>query len=99
MYTKIINNAETLIKPPTSDRLKAGCVVLRTGKDVGEHITENKEEILIILQGKASIVCENQTKDVTQKTMVFIPKNKKHNVINKSKGILRYIYIVNPLNE
>lgn len=98
MYTKTITAMESLIKPPISNRLKAGCVVLKTGKDVGKHSTNNKEEVLVILQGKAKVVCENETINVEKGTLVFIPKNKKHNVINKSKEVLKYIYIVTPID-
>jgi len=97
MYTKTITVTESLIKPPLSDKLKSGYVILKTNEEVGIHTTDNKEEILIILQGKARIICENETKDVKAETMVFIPKNKKHNVINKTKEILKYIYVVSPV--
>jgi mannose-6-phosphate isomerase-like protein (cupin superfamily) len=99
VYTKIITSTESLIKPPISNTLRAGCVELKTNEEVGEHITDNKEEILVILRGKAHVVCENEITDINEGIMVFIPKNKKHNVINKSREILKYIYIVSPLNK
>lgn len=94
MYTKTISVTETLIKPPLSEKLKSGCVVLKKNQEVGEHVTKDKEEILIILQGKARIICENEIRDVDNGTFVFIPKNKKHNVVNRSREVLKYIYVV-----
>lgn len=36
--------------------LKAGRIVLLPGEDVGEHTTEKKEEILIVLRGTATLL-------------------------------------------
>jgi len=94
MYTKAITIQESLIKPPLSQKLKSGCVILKPGECVGEHYTSEKEEILVILKGIATIEIEKETTELTQNTLGFIPEGKMHNVWNKTKEELQYIYIV-----
>lgn len=43
-----------LIKPDQSVRLHAGYITLQPGESVGEHSTEEREEIIIVLQGEGS---------------------------------------------
>ena len=38
--------------PPDSATMRSGLVVLFPGDDVGEHSTENCEEIVIVLEGQ-----------------------------------------------
>lgn len=46
---------ESLIKPPVSSVLKSGRVVLAPSESVGEHVTVQREELIIVLKGKAKI--------------------------------------------
>lgn len=97
MYIKTVNSPGSLVKPPISEKLKSGCVILKTGEAVGEHTTDAREEILVILEGMATVICESETAEVKPGSIVYIPENKKHNVINKSPEVLKYIYIVTPI--
>lgn len=53
--------------------------------------------MLIILQGRASIECESETVEVDARSIIYIPRNARHNVMNKSPGDLMYIYLVTPV--
>lgn len=46
---------ESLIKPPASEILKSGRVFLAPGESVGEHVTLQREEMIIVLRGSAVI--------------------------------------------
>lgn len=46
---------ESLIKPPISAMIKSGRVVLSSGESVGEHVTVQREELIIVLRGVATI--------------------------------------------
>lgn len=94
MFIKSLKLAGSLIKPPKSKNIKAGLVILKKGEEVGEHITENREEVIIIIQGQARVFLEGQGKTVKQNSLVFIPENKKHNLKNISKKTLKYLYVV-----
>ena len=94
MHVKVLNVAGPLLQPPTSERLKSGYVILKHGEEVGEHRTDDREEMLISLQGRASITCESETVEVDAISVVYIPRNARHNVMNKSSCDLKYIYLV-----
>ena len=72
---------------------RAGLVMLNEGESVGEHSTENKEEALIILEGKAGIICGKRIIKAGRDNFIYIPPKTKHNLKNTGKGILKYIYI------
>ncbi len=99
MLTKKIDTRGLLINPPSTERLTAGCTILRTGEAVGEHTTENREEFLVILQGTAQVSCSGETQRVSQGHLVYIPKNQKHNVLNVGEGVLKYVFIVTPVES
>jgi mannose-6-phosphate isomerase-like protein (cupin superfamily) len=74
--------------------LKAGLVTLKPQESIGEHRTESKEEVLIILKGHATIYFGTGKKvKASQNTFVFIPLETLHNVENSSNKILQYLYV------
>jgi mannose-6-phosphate isomerase-like protein (cupin superfamily) len=97
MYSKVISVKESLLKPPISQKLKSGCVILKPGTCVGEHCTDNKEEILLVLNGTAEVEIEGEKNILSEHMIGYIPEGKRHNVWNISKKDLRYIYIVTPI--
>ncbi len=94
MHVKVLNAAGPLLKPPTSERLKSGYVILKHGEEIGEHRTDDREEMLIILKGRASITCESETVEVNAHSVVYIPRNARHNLMNKLSSDPKYIYLV-----
>lgn len=95
MIIKDLNKIGRALSLEETKSLKAGVVILQKGEEIGEHITENKEEAIIVLSGQATVDVEgedSQTVDVRQ--LVYIPPNKKHNVKNTSDNQLHYLYLV-----
>lgn len=89
-----------LESPAQTKSLRSGYVNLKPGQDVGEHITEAKEEIIIVFNGRAEISCQNQLSLTAGKnSVVYIPPETKHNVKNIGRQILRYVYITTPLKS
>jgi putative monooxygenase len=84
----------SLVKPPQSMRLKAGRVTLMPGEEVGEHVTEGKEELIVVLKGEASLFLEGKAVKLRAGETRFIPVNTRHNVKNLSSGKLEYVYAV-----
>ncbi|TAM37526.1 cupin domain-containing protein [bacterium] len=74
--------------------LRSGLVNLGPRESVGEHKTENKEEVIIILKGSA-VICHGKNKKIKapQNTFVYIPPETVHNVKNSGRRILRYLYV------
>lgn len=70
---------------------------LEPGQEVGAHVTTGKEEILIILEGTATVRCEEEITQVPEGHIVYIPKETDHNVQNNGDCTLKYVYVVTPL--
>ncbi len=93
-----LDTTKSLIKPPISQRLKAGMVVLKKGEEIGQHSTHDKEEALIILAGQATLAIKDITKKVQANYLVYIPKDTLHNVRNENNSTLKYVYLTTLLN-
>lgn len=81
------------LKPPVSNNIKSGYVILHTGEEIGEHITDKKEEVIYIVEGEAKITIEGVEEYAESGSMIYIPPQKKHNVKNESDENLKYIYV------
>jgi len=89
---------KSIIKPPRSNRLKSGRVKLKHKEEVGWHITEKKEELIIVIKGEAIILFDKKRIKVSAGETFYIKPETKHNVKNISKKELEYIYVVSLLN-
>lgn len=83
-----------LIKPPESKKLKACRVTLSPGEEVGEHVTEKREELIIILKGTATLLKENESIELKEEEAHYINEGVKHNIKNNSNKDLEYVYAV-----
>lgn len=93
MLVKKLENAGRVFCPPETQRLKAGYVILQPGGKMKQHSTNNKEEILIILEGKATVITEEE-KEIGKGECVFFPMQTMHEVVNNSKERVSYLYVV-----
>jgi mannose-6-phosphate isomerase-like protein (cupin superfamily) len=74
--------------------LRSGLVTLKPQELIGEHKTENKEEVIIVLRGSATIYFgRNKKLKAAQNTFVFIPPETLHNVKNSGNKNLQYVYV------
>jgi mannose-6-phosphate isomerase-like protein (cupin superfamily) len=74
--------------------LCCGLVTLKPQELIGEHKTEGKEEVLIILKGRATVYSgKNKILQASRNTFVFIPAETLHNVRNSGNKILQYLYV------
>lgn len=79
--------------------LCSGLVALKPGKSIGEHKTDNKEEVLVIIKGNATIYYgKSKSIKAGQNTFIYIPPETVHNVKNSGSKILRYVYITAKVN-
>lgn len=84
--------------PPQTKGMRSGLVILKPGKEIGEHSTADKEEVLIILESRAKVSLEKHPTLVAQAgSLVYIPPNTSHNVTNIGRKLLKYVYIVAPI--
>jgi len=95
MIIKKVDNPGRLLGLEETKQVKSGLVVLKPGENVGLHITEKREEVIVILEGNAMVEDEKERQNVTVGQIIYIPPETKHNVTNIGDNNLRYIYIVN----
>ncbi len=80
---------------PQTAGMRSGHVNLMPGQEIGEHSTDNREEAIIILKGKAQVLSEKSDPiTVESESLVYIPANTKHNIKNIGQDVLRYVYVV-----
>lgn len=84
----------TLVSRTDSQQLHPGYVVLEPGKDVGEHTTENGEELIMMFEGKGEVVFNGRMEVVKAPCVVLVPAHTVHNVWNTSETLLKYVYVV-----
>lgn len=83
---------------PSTAGFRSGQVILQPGESIGEHATRNKEEVIVIFEGRAEISSERGPSLIADKESVsYIPPETKHNVKNVGSTVLRYIYLVSPV--
>jgi mannose-6-phosphate isomerase-like protein (cupin superfamily) len=77
-----------------NDRMHAGKITLAPGEDVGEHITEKREELIVVLKGVATIVEESLIIEKKAGETHHVAESIRHNVRNDGTDTLEYIYVV-----
>ena len=76
--------------------LCSGFVTLKRDKSIGLHSTGKKEEIIIVLEGKAQVSIAGKSFILKDRMMLYIPLNTMHNVKNIDIHPLKYIYVTAP---
>jgi len=89
--------SESILKPPISAILKCGKVSLLPNESVGEHITDKREEVIIVVKGTATLRKGEKTFIIHENETHFIPEGTVHNVLNNSSESLEYYYVVSLL--
>lgn len=82
-----------VILPPESSRIKSRRILLAPGEDVGEHVSEGREEMIVILKGTATIMADGKPFEVGEGECHYIKEGVRHNVINRSPEGLEYVYV------
>jgi len=91
-------NYSPLFKPPLTRKLKSGRVRLSPGEDVGEHTTEKREEVIVVLKGRATLDIEGRSIVLKEGDAHYIEEGKIHNILNKTNREVEYIYVVGLFN-
>jgi mannose-6-phosphate isomerase-like protein (cupin superfamily) len=74
--------------------LSSGLVRLKPKESAGEHSTKDREEIIIILKGKARVRYGRRGRFILrEKSLVYFPCRTRHNVENVGSRALEYTYI------
>jgi len=86
--------------PPSTVRMKSGMVSLESGESVGVHNTDNKEELIIVLEGKGEMVFDDfNSVKLSIGENAYCPPFTEHNIINTNNKTLKYVYVVSLLGD
>jgi quercetin dioxygenase-like cupin family protein len=81
--------------PPGNKTLRSGLVQLLPGEDVGDHSTDQKEELIIVLEGEGALKLNGtDALSISRGAVAYCPPDTEHNVVNTGVGMLRYVYVV-----
>ena len=81
------------LSPPDARTLSSSCVRLAPGQRVGEHSTEDREELILVLEGEATLLAAGEATTVRQGSAAYVPPGTRHDVENREGGPLVYIYV------
>ncbi len=85
---------ESLLRPPESKVLKSGRVILSKGEEIGQHVTDRREEIIIVLKGTATFIGDGQEIKLSAGKTHYVKEGVTHNVRNDTDEELEYVYVV-----
>ncbi len=87
-YQRLVN------KDLGSSGLKSGHVVLKAGENIGEHSTNEREEIIIVLRGEGkAVVDKNKIFTIKGNHVLYIPPQTTHDIKNSGKKDLEYVFV------
>ena len=88
-YTRLFS-----IKNGDAISFRSGYVTLKENENIGEHNTEDAEEILIILEGKGELYINGREKlNFEEGTAVYIPPDTVHDVRSIGSSPLEYVFV------
>jgi len=73
--------------------LRGRVEIKNPGEETGAHVTEGREEVIIVLEGTATVYCEEARLMVRAGHSLFIAEGVLHNVRNEGRKNLRYVYV------
>jgi len=85
---------------PQTCGMRSGRVYIEPGQSCGRHSTKHHEELLVFLSGRGLLLIgEQDSHQVGQGKVCYIPPNTGHDVKNTGTEQLTYIYCVAPAGE
>ena len=86
---------KTLSRRAAGDELclvMQGCLL--PGASIGEHTHADSSEVIFVLSGTASIVCDGAEETVSIGQAHYCPKGSTHTMKNRGDGELRFLAVV-----
>jgi len=74
--------------------IKSGHVVLMPGENIGEHTTDEREEVIIVLKGNGeAIIDKDNILKIENGIVLYIPPKTLHDIKNTGSDKLEYIFV------
>ena len=89
------NKRTPILTDENANKMRSGMIVLQSGEEICAHNTNENEELIVVLEGIATVEIIGQLfLEVKSGSVAYLPSRTLHNVINRADSKLRYIYIV-----
>jgi mannose-6-phosphate isomerase-like protein (cupin superfamily) len=83
---------------PETCGMRSGRQALAPGSECGEHSTKAHEEVLVVLDGQGlARLGDGRELAIRGGQIVYVPPHTTHNIANTGADVLRYIYVVAPV--
>jgi mannose-6-phosphate isomerase-like protein (cupin superfamily) len=76
--------------------LAVGMTILAPGKSSSFHSHEAESETWVVVSGQGEVVVGEEREDVGPESVIFLPRNVKHQVINTGRESLRMFWVYTP---
>lgn len=89
------SNYQSIFKgAPETVSMHSGLVTLKPGETVGDHNTDDYEEMLVVFSGEGQMIfAKGKTFNLKYGEVAYCPPHTEHNVKNTGTTLLKYIYI------
>ncbi len=94
-----VRELKVLISPTLQEEaqgLSIGMTIVPPGCSSSFHSHETEDETWIIFSGKGEVRVEERTEKVSPESVIFLPRRKRHQIINSSSEPLRMFWIYTP---
>jgi len=89
-----IKDQGKLLDITETKKAKLGHFVFKPGGGFPAHVAEDREEVILVLRGVASIKAGGEDYQVKARQFMYIPCGIRHEVKNRGKEDLEYVYFV-----
>lgn len=73
-----------------------GMTILPPGNSTSSHAHESESEAWLIVQGTGKAVLDGESADVAPETVIFVPPNTEHQLLNTGPTELRMFWVYAP---
>jgi len=80
----------------SSDRMTVGLTEVHPKTAMDPHVHEDKEEIIFVIEGYGEADVGGSIEILEPYTAVKFPIGVKHQVVNKGRNILKFVFVFNP---
>ena len=87
------NKYNMLLPRDMTESTEVGLVRMEKGSSTPAHAHPEEEQIYFILSGKGLLKIDKEEKEIGEGMIVYIPRNKQHEVLCTGTNGLAYIYV------
>ena len=94
-----VRDLKVLISPDLQEEvagLSVGMTILPPGNSSSYHAHEGEAETWIIVSGEGEVVVDDERTRVGPETVVYLPRNSRHQIVNAGREALRMFWIYTP---